>query len=113
MFQCSINNFIFLKGYKAAHAMLSVDRNNLLGMNNPTQLDSILDRAGAWPRTYTPLDRMQHFLSNVHDTCCHILGYAGTNLSRDFYSLQGLAASLIDSVFSNLEVSHRGKGFLL
>lgn len=96
------------EGYRNAHAMLSVERSNLLGMSSPcpTASDSVLDRTAAtsWQRSYTPLDRMQHFLSNVHDTCYHILGYAGPSMGRDFYSLRGLAGSLVASVFSNLEV---------
>ncbi|GLH08763.1 Exportin-1 [Gryllus bimaculatus] len=87
-------------GYKAAHAMLVVDRTNLLGVGSPLPADHLdITR----PRNQTPLDRMQHFLTLCHDYSYHILGNAGPSLGRDFYGLPGLAASLISTVFSNLE----------
>ncbi|XP_066998093.1 exportin-5 [Anabrus simplex] len=88
------------EGYQAAHAMLVVDRTNLLGIGSPP--GEIMDVTR--PRAQTPLDRMQHFLTMVHDSCYHILGNCGTSLRRDFYSLPGLAQSIINSLFSNLEM---------
>ncbi|KAG8236610.1 hypothetical protein J437_LFUL017051 [Ladona fulva] len=103
------------EGYAAAHAMLEVDKGNLLGgvgtpyssqnsMLPPSSPDDSLDPASPRPYRQTPLDRMQHFLSSVHDNCYHILGAAGPSLGRDLYRLPNLASSLISTVFSNLEV---------
>ncbi|XP_046395855.1 exportin-5 isoform X3 [Ischnura elegans] len=103
------------EGYANAHSMLEVDKANLLGGSGcplysqggilpPSSPDDSLDPAS--PRTYrqTPLDRMQHFLSSVHDQSYHILGAAGPSLGRDLYRMPNLASSLISTVFSNLEV---------
>ncbi|XP_071452699.1 exportin-5 isoform X2 [Hetaerina americana] len=103
------------EGYANAHSMLEVDKANLLGgagcplysqgsILPPSSPDDSLDPAS--PRTYrqTPLDRMQHFLSSVHDQSYHILGSAGPSLGRDLYRMPNLASSLISTVFSNLEV---------
>lgn len=85
------------EGYAKAHGMLEVDKNNLLGISMPPVDPMDL------PRPQTPLDRMQRFLTMVHDNCYHILGNAGPSLGRDFYQLPNLAASLITSAFSNLD----------
>lgn len=87
------------QGYRNAHAMLDVDRHNLLGIVIPA------DPLDIHKPPQTPLNRMQHFLTDVHDTCYHTLGNAFPSLSRDLYRLPHLAESLIITVLSNLEVS--------
>ena len=57
------------------------------------------------PRAQTPLERMQHFLSMVHDATYHTLGSAGPSLGRDFYTMEGLAQNILMTMFSNLDVS--------
>nr|CAD7396651.1 unnamed protein product [Timema cristinae] len=89
------------EGYRTAHNMLEVDKNNLLGIGNLSPID-VLDLTK--PKAQTPQDRMQHFLSMVHDFCYHILGNTGPSFGRDLYQLQGLAPGLVASVFDNLEV---------
>lgn len=79
--------------------MLDVDRHNLLGIVIPA------DPLDIHKPPQTPLNRMQHFLTDVHDTCYHTLGNAFPSLSRDLYRLPHLAESLIITVLSNLEVS--------
>nr|CAD7568076.1 unnamed protein product [Timema californicum] len=86
--------------YWTAHNMLEVDKNNLLGIGNLSPID-VLDLTK--PKAQTPQDRMQHFLSMVHDFCYHILGNTGPSFGRDLYQLQGLAPGLVASVFDNLE----------
>nr|CAD7259694.1 unnamed protein product [Timema shepardi] len=88
------------EGYRTAHNMLEVDKNNLLGIGNLSPID-VLDLTK--PKAQTPQDRMQHFLSMVHDFCYHILGNTGPSFGRDLYQLQGLAPGLVASVFDNLE----------
>nr|CAD7591199.1 unnamed protein product [Timema genevievae] len=91
---------VLSEGYRTAHNMLEVDKNNLLGIGNLSPID-VLDLTK--PKAQTPQDRMQHFLSMVHDFCYHILGNTGPSFGRDLYQLQGLAPGLVASVFDNLE----------
>lgn len=51
--------------------MLEVDRQNLLGLNWAGQVDPLDPN---FKKQLTPLDRMQHFLTDLHDSCCHMLG---------------------------------------
>jgi hypothetical protein len=85
--------------------MLELDRSNVLGTPCSTSFVDHVDVSH--PRAQTPLERMQHFLTMVHDTTYHILGNAGPSLGRDFYQMKGLAPDILMSVFSNLEVSVR------
>lgn len=48
---------------------------------------------------------MQSFLTTIHDLCYHMLGSGCHMIGRDFYQLSGLAPALINSVFSNMEVT--------
>ncbi|XP_063223391.1 exportin-5 [Bacillus rossius redtenbacheri] len=88
------------EGYKSAHNMLQVEKNNYLGIVSPTSSDP-LDVMK--PKTQTPLECMQNFLSTIYDYSYHVIGNVGHSFGRDFYSLQGLAPSLVATVFSNLE----------
>jgi len=64
-----------------------------LAMNNGTS------------KSPTPLLRMQTFLTNVFEYSYHILGGIGPSLGWGLYQLPGLATNIINTVFSNLEVS--------
>lgn len=88
------------EGYRLAHSMLENDKANLLGTASPIIIDP-MD-----PNTHknnSSLDRMQQFLSLVHDGCYHLMGAAGPSLGRHLYELPGLEQALINSIFSNLE----------
>jgi exportin-5 len=83
--------------------MLELDRSNVLG--TPCSASFVDHMDVSHPRAQTPLERMQHFLTMVHDTTYHILGNIGPSLGRDFYQMEGLVPNILSSVFSNLEVS--------
>ncbi|XP_075214562.1 exportin-5-like protein Ranbp21 [Lycorma delicatula] len=87
------------EGYKNALGMLEVERNNLLGIVNQLSLTDF----DLFQRPKTPLQRMQNFLTTVHDNCYHSLGAAFPSIGRDLYQIPNLAESLITTVFSNLE----------
>jgi len=94
---------VWMQGYRGAHTILELDRSNVLGT---TCSASFVDHVDVnHPRAQTPLERMQHFLTMVHDTTYHILGNSGPSLGRDFYQLEGLVPNILTSLFSNLEVS--------
>jgi hypothetical protein len=83
--------------------MLELDRSNVLGT---ACISSFVDHVDvSHPRAQTPLERMQHFLTMVHDTTYHVLGNAGPSLGRDFYQMENLVPNILMSMFSNLEVS--------
>ncbi|KDR17037.1 Exportin-5 [Zootermopsis nevadensis] len=88
-------------GYRGAHMMLELDRSNVLG--TPCSASFVDHVDVSHPRAQTPLERMQHFLTMVHDTTYHILGNAGPSLGRDFYQMEGLVPDILRSMFSNLE----------
>ena len=94
---------VWMQGYRGAHTILELDRSNVLGT---TCSASFVDHVDvSHPRAQTPLERMQHFLTMVHDTTYHILGNSGPSLGRDFYQLEGLVPNILTSLFANLEVS--------
>lgn len=90
---------ILSEGYKNALGMLEVDRKNLLGISIQLSLSDF----DVCQRPKTPLQRMQNFLSTVHDNCYHTLGAAFPSIGRDLYQLSNLAETLISTVFTNLE----------
>ncbi|PSN35462.1 Exportin-5 [Blattella germanica] len=89
-------------GYRGAHTILELDRCNILG--NPCKPSFVDHMDVSHPRAQTPLERMQHFLTMVHDAMYHTLGSAGPSLGRDFYTMDGLVPDILMSMFSNLDV---------
>ena len=79
--------------------MLELERQNLLGIGSTGEVLSSETK-----RVMTPLQRMQNFISNVHEDYCHALAHAFHALSHDIYHVPNIAHSLIATVFSNLEV---------
>lgn len=51
-----------------------------------------------------PLERMQFFLSMMHDNCYHILGNAGVSLGLQFYQHPHLTDYLVHSSLANLHL---------
>ncbi|PNF23709.1 hypothetical protein B7P43_G02483 [Cryptotermes secundus] len=90
------------EGYRGAHMMLEVERSNVLG--TPCSASFVDHIDVSHPRAQTPLERMQHFLTMVHDTTYHILGNMGPSLGRDFYQMEDLVPNMLMTVFSNLDV---------
>ncbi|XP_054833236.1 exportin-5 isoform X2 [Eublepharis macularius] len=76
--------------------MLEVEKNAILGLPQP--LLELYDS----PVYKTVLERMQGFFCALYDNCFHILGNAGSSMQQDFYTVNGLAAELLNSAFVNL-----------
>ncbi|XP_052767474.1 exportin-5-like [Mya arenaria] len=84
--------------FAKAYDMLNNDVQTFLGIQPP-----IVDNSGT-ANYKQPLQRMQHFLTQSYDTCCHILGNAGQFLGSEFYALPDLARTIVDTAMSNLNV---------
>ncbi|XP_053160155.1 exportin-5 isoform X2 [Hemicordylus capensis] len=76
--------------------MMEVEKNGILGLPQP--LLELYDS----PVFKTVLERMQGFFCTLYDNCFHILGNAGSSMQQDFYTVDGLAAELLNSAFVNL-----------
>ncbi|KAL1122618.1 hypothetical protein AAG570_002945 [Ranatra chinensis] len=87
------------EGYQGAYQMLEVDRQNLMGLVNSSATASAATAA----TSTTPLQRMQHFVSSVHENAYHALAHAFQSLSHDVYNVDNIGYSLVATVFSNLE----------
>ncbi|XP_014241155.1 exportin-5 [Cimex lectularius] len=87
------------EGYKGAYLMLEVEKQNLLGIGCGSSDTMGSDTKGET----TPLQRMQNFISSVHDDVSHTLANAFHSLAHDIYHVQNLALSLTNSVLTNLE----------
>lgn len=85
-------------GFKAVNDMLDQDKKNLMGISQI--LIDPMDPMQKKPST--PLSKMQTYVSNLYDSCYHMLGSAGPSLGRDLYQLPGIGVALVNSVFAGL-----------
>ncbi|XP_018329940.1 exportin-5 [Agrilus planipennis] len=90
---------IFNQEYKGCLAMLDVERANLLGLVGHHTTTESNDVQG----NQTPYERMQRFLTGLHESCYHMMGSIGPSLGRDLYSLPDLGPAIVNSVLSFLE----------
>ncbi|XP_078592068.1 exportin-5-like [Branchiostoma floridae x Branchiostoma japonicum] len=51
----------------------------------------------------TPVEKMQSFLTSVHDNCYHVLGNCGASLGREFYGIPQLANLCLASIMTSLD----------
>ena len=80
---------------------MEFEKANLLGLHITNNSENVIEE----DQQTVPCIKMQCFLSTIHDKCYHMLGSGCHTIGRDFYQLPGLAAALVNSVFSNMEVS--------
>uniref|UniRef100_T1J6B3 Exportin-5 C-terminal domain-containing protein n=1 Tax=Strigamia maritima TaxID=126957 RepID=T1J6B3_STRMM len=78
--------------YRRAYDVWDVDKVNV----SPMPMDAI--------DTKQPLERMQHFITSVHDYCYHILGNACPNLMHEFFVMPGLGQHVISHVFYSIDL---------
>ncbi|KAI0243017.1 Exportin-5 [Lamellibrachia satsuma] len=83
--------------FAKAYDLLEVDRQVILGIHPPC-----VDNTDA-PTNRQPLERMQSFLTTIHDNCYHILGNLGQSLGHEFYQAPNLAVLLNSTVLVNLD----------
>ncbi|KAH0557989.1 exportin-5 [Cotesia glomerata] len=91
---------LLAESYKKAYDLLETEKAHLMGLHINIENDLEADQSSPG----NPRPKMQQFLTNIHDSCYHMLGSGCHTLGRDFYSLPGLSIALLNSVFSNLEV---------
>ncbi|XP_066245645.1 exportin-5 [Euwallacea similis] len=83
--------------YKGCLAMTEVEKAVLLGVvgHNSENSDN--------PTIQGPLERMQCFLTSLHESCYHMVGSMGPSLGRDLYNIPDLALAIINSILSCLQ----------
>lgn len=84
--------------YKGCLAMQETEKNNLLGLIGHSVMDN-----GDSQAVQTPLERMQIFLTGLHESCYHMMGSLGPSLGRDLYTIPDLGLAIINSVLSCLQ----------
>lgn len=90
---------LFNETYKGCLAMPEVEKANLLGLVGHASDN------GEPQVLHSSLERMQRFLTGLHESCYHMIGSVGPSLGRDLYSLPDLGPAVVNSVLVCLQVS--------
>ncbi|XP_072394417.1 exportin-5 [Diabrotica undecimpunctata] len=85
--------------YKGCLAMQETERMNLLGLMGHT----IGTEAAESQVVQSPLERMQRFLTALHESCYHMMGSLGPSLGRDLYNIPDLGLAIVNSVLSFIQ----------
>lgn len=88
------------ESYKGCLALAETERLNCLGLVGP------MTELGDAQIVRSPLERMQRFLSGIHESCYHMIGSLGPSLGRDLYSIPDLGLAIVNSVLSHLQVKY-------
>lgn len=93
---------ILNENFKGCMSMLEVERANLLGLvgHHPTA-----ESSDTQALNQSPFERMQRFLTGLHESCYHMMGSMGPSLGRDLYTLPDLGPAIVTSILSSLQVS--------
>ncbi|KAJ8935064.1 hypothetical protein NQ318_007162 [Aromia moschata] len=83
--------------YKGCLAMQETEKSNLLGLIGHSVSDG-----GDTQVVQSPLERMQQFLTGLHESCYHMMGSLGPSLGRDLYNIPNLGLAITNSVLSCL-----------
>ncbi|XP_030745533.1 exportin-5-like [Sitophilus oryzae] len=83
--------------YKGCLAMPETEKSNLLGLIGHSS--DCGDNLGI----QSPLERMQRFLTTLHESCYHMIGSMGPSLGRDLYNISDLALAITNSVLAYLQ----------
>ncbi|KAJ8919365.1 hypothetical protein NQ315_016457 [Exocentrus adspersus] len=84
--------------YKGCLTMQETEKSNLLGL-----IGHALSDNGDTQVVQSPLERMQRFLTGLHESCYHLVGSLGPSLGRDLYNIPDLGLAIINSVLSYLQ----------
>ncbi|KAI4464065.1 exportin 1/5 [Holotrichia oblita] len=85
------------ESYKGCLNMLEVEKANLLGLVGQAADSSETNS------THVPMERMQRFLTGIHESCYHMMGAVGPSLGRDLYSLPDLGPAIVNSILACLQ----------
>ncbi|KAB0800097.1 hypothetical protein PPYR_07977 [Photinus pyralis] len=90
---------ILNENFRGCLAMLEVERANLLGLvgHHPTA-----EASDTQATNQSPFERMQRFLTGLHESCYHMMGSVGPSLGRDLYTLPDLGPAIVTSILSSL-----------
>lgn len=88
----------FADCYKTCLQMPEMEKANLLGVVVHA------NESGEHQTQQSPVERMQRFLTGLHESCYHMIGSAGPSLGRDLYSLADLGPAVVNSVLACLQV---------
>lgn len=97
LFSPDVQNLIH-DSYKGCLALAETERLNCLGLVGP------VSEIGDTQIVRSPLERMQRFLTGLHESCYHMIGSLGPSLGRDLYSIPDLGVAIVNSVLSHLQV---------
>ncbi|XP_056634787.1 exportin-5 [Diorhabda sublineata] len=92
--QCLIHD-----SYKGCLAMQETEKLNLLGLMGHITVNE----AGESQVVQSPLERMQRFLTGLHESCFHMIGSLGPSLGRDLYNIPDLGPAVVSSVLSYMQ----------
>nr|CAI5833878.1 unnamed protein product [Callosobruchus analis] len=83
--------------YKGCLAMQETERMNLLGLIGHAVSECETQMV------QSRLERMQRFLTGLHESCYHLMGSLGPSLGRDLYSIPELSLAIVNNVLSYLQ----------
>ncbi|XP_074025850.1 exportin-5-like protein Ranbp21 isoform X2 [Leptinotarsa decemlineata] len=84
--------------YKGCLAMQETEKMNLLGL-----IGHSVSEVSETQVVQSPLERMQRFLSGLHESCYHMMGSLGPSLGRDLYNIPDLGLAIVNSVLSHMQ----------
>lgn len=84
--------------YKICLTMPEVEKANLLGLIGHGGEMNEVQASQSAP------ERMQRFLTGLHESCFHMIGSVGPSLGRDLYNLPELGQAVVNSVLACLQV---------
>ncbi|CAH1159792.1 unnamed protein product [Phaedon cochleariae] len=84
--------------YKGCLALQETEKLNLLGV-----IGHPVSEVGDSQVVQSPLERMQRFLTGLHESCYHMMGSLGPSLGRDLYTIPDLGLAVVSSVLSYMQ----------
>lgn len=87
--------------YKGCLSMQETEKMNLLGLIGHSAMECAETQT-----VQSPLERMQRFLTGLHECCYHMMGSLGPSLGRDLYNIPDLGIAIINSILAFLQVSY-------
>ncbi|XP_049825683.1 exportin-5 isoform X2 [Aethina tumida] len=83
--------------YKGCFVMPETEKSNLLGLIGHPISDAADSQA-----SFNPVERMQRFMTGLHESCYHMMGSLGPSLGRDLYAIPDIGLAIVNSILSHL-----------
>ncbi|CAH0560661.1 unnamed protein product [Brassicogethes aeneus] len=84
--------------YKGCLSMPEAEKSNLLGLIGHASADTNDSQS-----SLNPVERMQRFLTSLHESCYHMMGSLGPSLGRDLYAIPDIGLAIVNSILSHLD----------